>query len=410
MKRNQPHVHIVNDKRANKQFKPVTFVKNDAPVNSLESSSSLATQEMTELVDNSTAIDNSKPYRQFVVIYAKRSNRKRKQWEGDGILKSQKNVLILESFEQESKRIAASYRNKNEDVDNLGAGSRLFIAGYEVEISEEIFQHRFEETTVLCEPSNLQRLLYDRIQETVTLDEATVQDLLNRLYCHPAVLHQRLVQLKECDPKQVAYSRLLEAFLPGYDVNACYVNESGKLNRLLEMVVEFDNNGESAIVASSSKCSLDIIETMFKEVSFDVYRIDGQPYSNWNKVSKYFDEQERDEGAKIFLFYTGMKACSSFIKSASRLVLFDTDSCSEKLDVKNKIWRGNENKTIKIHRFVTKDTLEVGDIENEFKCASSLLKNEECLPHTQNFDEDVVIIEDSGRHDQASLSENGTYL
>jgi hypothetical protein len=51
-----------------------------------------------------------------------------------------------------------------------------------------------------CEASELQNLLYERLQDIITLDEATYQDFLTRLYCHPAVLYQRLQQFFELDP------------------------------------------------------------------------------------------------------------------------------------------------------------------------------------------------------------------
>lgn len=73
--------------------------------------------------------------------------------------------------------------------------------------------------------------------------------------------------------------RILEYYPPGYDLSSCYVNESGKLKTLFQLVTKLNLNSEKAIVVASSVTALDMIETMFNSTHFEVYRLDGRTAS-----------------------------------------------------------------------------------------------------------------------------------
>lgn len=96
-------------------------------------------------IEVSCTIDPTKPFRRFVVVYARVSTRKHKRWEDDGILTVQNKALLVENVENGRKRIAASYQNNKDELENLGPGHQIRISGFDVELQEEVFEQKISE-------------------------------------------------------------------------------------------------------------------------------------------------------------------------------------------------------------------------------------------------------------------------
>lgn len=131
------------------------------------------------------------------------------------------------------------------------------------------------------------------------------------------------------------------------------------------MISTFEDKDECTIVAASSKNSLDIIEAMLETVSYEVFRIDGKASSVKQLVYQRFVSQllqlfnyffsfdSCPITNKVFLLHTGTSTCGYSIKTASKLILFDVESWSAELNVKDRVWRDVEIKECEIYRLVT---------------------------------------------------------
>jgi len=307
-------------------------------------------------------IDKSKPVRRFVVVYARASNRKHKRWEADGILTCQDKVLFLENVDNGRKTVASSYNNNRIEMQNLGSGVQLMVGGFEMEIQSEIFEANIEECAVMCTTSDLQKLICEKIQEMVTLDEDTYTDFLTRLYSHPAVLFLRLQQLQALEPDSIPVSRILDEYPDFFTSTTCYVNESGKLQALLKLVNMFDDENKHAVIVSSSTNSLDIIESIFNALSFEVYRLDSRTSSMKKVQIDRFNTIEIDDEqqSKVILMHIDTKTGGQSINGATKLILFDIGCWGQ--DIKSRIWKDTRVEC-QVYRLVTSNSFE----EQEFQ-------------------------------------------
>jgi SNF2 family DNA or RNA helicase len=102
-------------------------------------------------------------------------------------------------------------------------------------------------------------------------EEEIRTDLLSRLCSHPAILYARVDQIFK---DQKPYNDIIELFPPCYSPQDCYINESGKLLALFQLVTSLNSRKEKCAIVSKRTNSLDLIEAMFKKIEFDVYRLD----------------------------------------------------------------------------------------------------------------------------------------
>ncbi|KFM58604.1 DNA repair and recombination protein RAD54B, partial [Stegodyphus mimosarum] len=93
-------------------------------------------KEKDDLDSQRVSSPKSFEYKIYSVLYCKRSSKKHKIWEGDGVLIVQNRSAILKDME--GKEIARAVGYKLKDTESLEEGSKFFIGGKECEIQYQM--------------------------------------------------------------------------------------------------------------------------------------------------------------------------------------------------------------------------------------------------------------------------------
>ena len=102
-----------------------------SPLSTVHLSQTLQAGNLSEAADSSNS-----SFRYFSCVWAKKSGRKHKKWEGDALMKvGQRSVILLEST---GKEIGRGSGYKIQELADLDDGGRLTVGGKEVEICESI--------------------------------------------------------------------------------------------------------------------------------------------------------------------------------------------------------------------------------------------------------------------------------
>ena len=87
------------------------------------------------LATSSSQTQTTTVFRYLACVWAKKSNRKHKKWEGDALLKVGTRSVVL--IDMEGKEIGRSSGYKVTELSELEDGGRLGVGGKEVEVTGE---------------------------------------------------------------------------------------------------------------------------------------------------------------------------------------------------------------------------------------------------------------------------------
>ena len=147
-----PSVDAGTDKCSNKSYSPSTMTSLNVqsisnlnqgygkrnfltPSSTLKLNSSSISNQFSKplLTNNTNTVESTCVFRYMTCVWAKKSNRKHKKWEGDAIIKVGKRSVVL--IDTEGKEIGRSSGYKVTELEELDDGGHLGVGGKEVEIT-----------------------------------------------------------------------------------------------------------------------------------------------------------------------------------------------------------------------------------------------------------------------------------
>ena len=132
---------------------------------------------------------------------------------------------------------------------------------------------------------------------------------------------------------------------------------SGKVTKLVEIVKDFKESGDRALIFSQFTMTLDILEEVFETIGMKFYRIDGTTPVNERQL--LIDEFEANEDVTIFMLTTKAGGAGLNLTAANKVILFDQSyNPQDDIQAENRAHRVGQTREVEVVRLVTKDTIE----------------------------------------------------
>lgn len=171
----------------------------------------------------------------------------------------------------------------------------------------------------------------------------TVQELVeDNWYFHDFGIHKRVVE----HPATEKFALQNEEWM-----------DSGKVSKLVEIVKDFKESGDRALIFSQFTMTLDILEEVFETIGMKFYRIDGTTPVNERQL--LIDEFEINTEVTIFMLTTKAGGAGLNLTAANKVILFDQSyNPQDDIQAENRAHRVGQTREVEVIRLVTKDTIE----------------------------------------------------
>ncbi|KAJ7372145.1 DNA repair and recombination protein rad54b [Desmophyllum pertusum] len=257
------------------------------------------------------------------------------------------------------------------------------------------------ESVVFCRPSLLQLSVYRHLLTSRVVRSCLTSyssggsrhlvciGALKKLCNDPSLIYSQCQQANEMadsldiDQEASVYEGLDRSFPESYKPDRFTTDHSGKLQVLSHILAQIHRIGERVVLISNYTQTLDLLQKLCKNRSYDFLRLDGKtPTSKRQSLVDRFN----DKHCKIFVFLLSSKAGGVGLNliGASRLVLFDIDwNPANDLQSMARVWRDGQKNTVHIYRLLTTGTIEEKIYQRQppSKDLFTLHENTLCLTH-----------------------------
>lgn len=157
--------------------------------------------------------------------------------------------------------------------------------------------------------------------------------------------------------------------------------ESGKVQKLLELIREFQETGDRVLIFSRFEAVLDILEECLHQEGIKYRLIEGRtPVLD---RQKFVDEFQQDKSIPVFLLTTVAGGMGINLTGANKIVIFDqSDNPQQDVQAENRAHRLGQEKEVEVIRFITRGTID----ELIYKACQKKL---ELAGHITGFNEDI---------------------
>jgi len=133
--------------------------------------------------------------------------------------------------------------------------------------------------------------------------------------------------------------------------------DSGKVEKLSELLRAFKANGDRVLLFSQFTVVLDILEAVLGTLQMEFFRLDGQtPISERQTM---IDEFYESEDITVFLLSTKAGGSGINLACANKVVIFDSSfNPQEDIQAENRAHRVGQKREVEVIRLVSKDTIE----------------------------------------------------
>ena len=132
---------------------------------------------------------------------------------------------------------------------------------------------------------------------------------------------------------------------------------SGKVQKLGELLHRFKSNGDRALVFSQFVIVLDILEWYFEDIGIVFSRIDGS--TPVEERQELIDQYERDPSITAFMLTTGAGGAGINLTAANKVIIFDSSfNPQEDVQAENRAHRLGQKREVEVIRLITKETVE----------------------------------------------------
>lgn len=179
--------------------------------------------------------------------------------------------------------------------------------------------------------------------------------------------------------------------------------ESGKLQKLIELVREYEQNGDRVLVFSPFRKSLGILEECLAESRINYRILVGE--TSVPDRQKICDEFQADETIPVFLLTTLAGGLGLNLTGANKIIIFDqSGNPQQDIQAENRAHRLGQKRNVEVIRLVSRGTID----ELIYKaCHTKLILAGEITGHNENMGE-VNYTEDMGQADERDIMKSVT--
>lgn len=149
------------------------------------------------------------------------------------------------------------------------------------------------------------------------------------------------------------YPRLLQKF----DVPAATELDSGKVKKLLELVNEYQKNGDRVLVFSKFSRVIELLREVMALEGIQHRVLMGN--TNVSERQTLIDEFNEDPEIPVFLLTTGAGGTGINLTAANKVIIFDqSDNPQDDIQAENRAHRLGQKRDVEIIRFIASNTIE----------------------------------------------------
>jgi SWI/SNF-related matrix-associated actin-dependent regulator of chromatin subfamily A containing DEAD/H box 1 len=133
--------------------------------------------------------------------------------------------------------------------------------------------------------------------------------------------------------------------------------DSGKVQKLVELVLKFKENGDRVLVFSQFRLVMDILEEVFETTNLKFYRIDGNtPVDDRQQM---IDEYSENKDVTVFMLSTKAGGAGLNLMAANKVIIFDQSfNPQDDIQAENRAHRVGQTRDVEVIRLITKDSIE----------------------------------------------------
>ncbi|KAL4879569.1 SNF2 family N-terminal domain-containing protein [Aspergillus karnatakaensis] len=133
--------------------------------------------------------------------------------------------------------------------------------------------------------------------------------------------------------------------------------ESGKVEKLCELLQRFKENGDRTLVFSQFTMVMDILEDVLENQHLGFVRLDGR--TSVEDRQSIMDAFHEDTNIPVFLLSTKAGGAGINLACANKVIIFDSSfNPQEDVQAENRAHRVGQTREVEVIRLVTKDTIE----------------------------------------------------
>lgn len=172
-----------------------------------------------------------------------------------------------------------------------------------------------------------------------------------------------------------------EKCLKKYSCPEEFLFESGKFRKLLELLKEYRQKGDRALVFSKFRRVLDILEECLSKEGISYRVLDGD--TNVKDRQVLVDEYQADESISVFLLTTDAGGQGINLTAANKIVILDqSNNPQQDVQAENRAHRLGQKRGVEVVRLITRGTID----ELIYKACQKKL---ELAGHITGFSEDI---------------------
>jgi SWI/SNF-related matrix-associated actin-dependent regulator 1 of chromatin subfamily A len=133
--------------------------------------------------------------------------------------------------------------------------------------------------------------------------------------------------------------------------------DSGKVHALLNLLKQYKQNGDRALVFSQFTSVMDILGWVFDDHDINFMRMDGStPIAERQSLMDVFYQ---DESIQLFMISTKSGGAGINLACANKVIIFDSSfNPQDDIQAENRAHRVGQTREVEVVRLVTKDTVE----------------------------------------------------
>ncbi|KAF2009835.1 hypothetical protein BU24DRAFT_427860 [Aaosphaeria arxii CBS 175.79] len=133
--------------------------------------------------------------------------------------------------------------------------------------------------------------------------------------------------------------------------------DSGKVQKLAELLKKYKENGDRALVFSQFTSVMDILQLVFETLDIAYSRIDGS--TPIGERQPLIDQYYEDDSITVFMLSTKSGGAGINLACANKVIIFDSSfNPQDDIQAENRAHRVGQTRDVEVVRFVTKGTVE----------------------------------------------------
>lgn len=147
-------------------------------------------------------------------------------------------------------------------------------------------------------------------------------------------------------------------FLKEFDIHTKSLLNSGKIKRLLQLIRQYQANGDRVLVFSKFSRLVELLQEVLAIEDIDHRVLTGS--TNVSERQILIDEFNNDASIPVFLLTTGAGGTGINLTSANKIIIFDqSDNPQDDIQAENRAHRLGQTRDVEVIRMIATETIEV---------------------------------------------------